>query len=317
MKEVWDLLHKESEAITTLIGNIEQDLENAAKLCIECNGRIIVTGLGKSGLIGRKIAATLASTGTPSFFIHAGEASHGDLGMVTEEDLVMIISKSGSTDEVIRLIPFFKRLGVKIIAICSDEHSLLAKNSDVLLNIRVTEEGEPFGLIPTTSAVVSCAVGDALAVLLMVRKNVKKEDFGHLHPAGNIGKLLTKVEKIMHSGKEIPVVPSTASFKEGLIEMTTKKLGVTLVTEEGKLLGIFTDGDIRRAIQNCGDDNIMNHKLIDYVTRSPKSITPGTLTEEAVYIMEKNKITSLPVVGDNDEIMGIVHLHDILQRKIV
>ncbi|MBN1755262.1 KpsF/GutQ family sugar-phosphate isomerase [bacterium] len=317
MKEVWELLNQEAEAIKALIGRIDEPLLKAAKLCLECEGRVIVTGLGKSGLIGRKIAATLASTGTPSFFLHATEASHGDLGMVTDKDLVIVISKSGSTDEVICLIPEFKRLGVKLIAVTAEPRSLLAENSEVVLNINVREEGEPYGLIPTTSAIVSLAVGDALAVLLMLRKNIRKEDFGKLHPAGNLGRLLTPVGKIMHTGTEIPIVSPDASIKEGILEMTSKKMGVTLICEDRLLLGIFTDGDIRRTIQNSGEDNIMKDKLIEHATCNPKSITSETLVEEAVYIMEKNKITSLPVLDSEKKLIGIVHLHDILQRKIL
>jgi len=316
--DVKKLLEHESKAILNIANTLGDELEKAAEMCYNCAGRVIVTGIGKSGIIGRKIAATLASVGTASYFVHSSEAAHGDLGVVTEDDIVIALSKSGRTEEVLCLIPQIKRLGVKLIVITADPGSPLAQQADLVLNIHIDDDSEPLGIIPTTSAVAMLAVGDALAVLLMKKRGFERAHLATVHPAGNIGRMLKPVSEIMHKGNEVPIVDENASLMTAIIEMTSKKLGVTLIARNGNILkGIFTDGDIRRTLQRNPDENILKCPIMRFATPNPKTIPPSTLVEHAIFVMEKNKITSLPVVDAENKILGIVHLHDLLQLKTV
>ncbi|MGB9562049.1 MAG: KpsF/GutQ family sugar-phosphate isomerase, partial [bacterium] len=260
----------------------------------------------------------LASIGIASYFVHAGEAAHGDLGIVTEDDVVIAFSKSGRTEELLCLIPQLKRLGVKLIVVTAEPQSPLAEQANLVVPIPVEKEGEPFGIIPTTSAVAMLAFGDAIAVHLMKMCGFDKNKLAVVHPAGNIGRMLKPVSEIMHKGDEIPIVDESATLIAAIIEMTSKKLGVTLIARNGdELVGIYTDGDIRRTLQRNPADNLLNRKVIEFATLNPKTIPPTTIVEEAIYIMEKNKITSLPVVSPDNKILGIVHLHDLIQLKTV
>ena len=315
-KAITDLLIAESDAIRALVGRIEDPLLEAAEICLSCRGRIIVTGMGKSGLIGRKIAATLASTGTASFFIHAAEALHGDLGTVTEDDCTVIISKSGNTAEVRELIPPLKRLGVKIIAITGEPKSPLGDEAEIVLDIGVSEEAEPIGMVPTTSTVTMLAVGDALAIALMVKRGFTREDFAAFHPAGNLGHLLRRVSEVMHTGDSIPVIAPDATVLEGIAAMSEGRLGHVVIAENGRCLAIFADGDLRRALQAHPHEDIVNLSLIEMATKNPITINPDAIVEEAIRIMETHKITAIPVINDG-RLVGIVHLHDLLESKVV
>ena len=318
-RTVENLLREEASAILSLIGRIDSTLDAASELIYSTKGRVIFIGLGKSGIVARKISATLSSTGTSSFFIHAAEAAHGDLGMVTENDTVVFVSKSGKTKEILRLIEPLKRLGVKIISITSDAESELAQMSDVHIDTGVKKEACPFGIIPTTSSVATLAVGDALTVSLILKKGITPERLALTHPAGNIGKMLTRVGELMHKGEDIPIVPKDAPLSEAIMEMTTKKLGHTLlVDKDEKLFGIFSDGDLRRTIQShIGEAKFLMKPISLFATLSPKSISGDVLAYEAVRIMEENKITGLPIVDKQNRVKGFVHLHDLLRAKVV
>ncbi|RKZ30308.1 hypothetical protein DRQ36_06020 [bacterium] len=315
-KAITDLLLAESDAIRALVGRIEAPLLKAADICLSCRGRIIVTGMGKSGLIGRKIAATLASTGTASFFIHAAEALHGDLGTVTEDDCAIVISKSGNTAEVKELIPPLKRLGVKIIAITGEPESPLGEEAEIILDIGVSEEAEPIGVVPTTSTVAMLAVGDALATALMVKRGFTKHDFAAFHPAGNLGHLLKRVSEVMHSGDTIPVISPGATVLEGIVAMSEGRLGHVIIAENEHCLAIFADGDLRRTLQAHPHENLVSMPLMEFATCEPKTIAPDAIVEEAIRIMETHKITALPVIEEG-RLVGIVHLHDLLESKVV
>ena len=316
IKIISELLQAESSAISNLIGTIEESIVEAVNLCSNCEGRVIVTGLGKSGLVGRKIAATLSSTGTSAIFIHAAEALHGDLGMICDSDCVIMISKSGQTPEILQLIPPLKRLGVKIIAITGNADSPVGKEADVVLNIGVSNEAEPIGIVPTTSTIVTMALGDALAVALMTRKGFTREDFALFHPAGNIGHLLKRVSEVMHTGESMPIVGPDATVMEGILEMSAKRLGHVAISADGVLLGIFSDGDLRRSLQAHPNEDIVSLPISSFATSKPLTIDSGALVEEAVRLMESKKITALPVLSDG-RLVGIVHLHDIHETRVV
>lgn len=311
------LLLSESRSISALVGRVEEPIIRAADICLDCNGRVIVIGLGKSGIIGRKIAATLASTGTSSFFVHAAEALHGDLGTITEHDCALMISKSGNTPEIVNLVPPLKRLGIKIISITNDPDSELAEESDVVLETSIDNDAEPFGLVPTSSAVATLAIGDALAVALMMKRGFTREDFAIVHPAGNIGHQLRRISEVMHAGESLPMVSLQASVLEGVVAMSTGRLGhVLLVDDSSGLRGIFSDGDLRRLLQAHPHEDIVSMKLIEFCTTEPVTIDPKAMVEEAVRLMEQKKITALPVV-EKDKLIGMVHLHDLLESKVV
>ena len=313
-----DLLELEAQAILRLREKLDGVIEELAELCYNCSGRIIVIGLGKSGIVGRKLAATLASVGTSSYFVHASEAAHGDLGIITPDDIVIALSKSGRTEEILTIIPSIKRLGIKLVVFTADAISPMAKEADLVIDIGVDSTEELFGFIPTASTIATMAAGDVLALLLMKKRGIDKRKFANFHPGGNLGKLLKPVGEIMHKGEEIPRVGREATLMEGLIEMSTKRLGVTLIVEnDNTLVGIYTDGDIRRTIQNNPDTRLFSEPLINYATLSPKCISPHKLVDEAILIMEKNKITSLPVLDEEKKVIGLVHLHDLLSIKVI
>lgn len=306
----------ETAAVRALATRIDADFVTACQLILACRGRAIVTGMGKSGHIANKIAATLASTGTPSFFVHPGEASHGDLGMITRDDLVIALSNSGETTEVTTLIPLLKRLGVPLIALTGAPDSLLARTADVHLDVSVAQEACPLGLAPTTSTTVALVMGDALAVALLEKRGFSAEDFAFSHPGGKLGRrLLLKVGDIMHGGPEFPRVTEATPLRDALLEMTQKGFGLTaVVTAEGELLGVFTDGDLRRAIDHRIDINVA--RVGEVMTRNCKTVSSEMLAAEALTVMEDNKITAL-VVTDARRPAGVVHMHDLLRAGVV
>jgi len=312
-----EVIRKEAKAVALLREKIDQAFVRAVELILECKGRVIVTGIGKSGIIGKKIAATLTSTGTASFFLHPTEGIHGDLGMVRKNDVVIAITKSGGTDEVYQLIPLFKRLGVPIITFTGDLNSPVAEKSDVVIDVSVDEEACPYNLIPTSSTTAALVMGDALAIALLEERRFSSEDFALLHPGGHLGrKLILKVSDIMHTGDQIPVVSQETDMKEVILEMTSKRLGTTtVVSQKGKLVGIFTDGDLRRLVERT--DEIFSLKAKQVMTRNPKTIDGDELAAKALNLMESYSITSLIITNGKREPIGIVHLHDILKAGVV
>ncbi|MCD6595190.1 KpsF/GutQ family sugar-phosphate isomerase [bacterium] len=309
------LLAHESQNIANLAGQIDA-ITDAARICSECDGRIIITGLGKSGAAARKIAATLTSIGSPAIFLHPTEALHGELGVLSANDVVICISKSGRTEELDILLGEFKRWGLPIIGITADENSPLEKKSDVIIILPTKSEGDPLGIIPTTSVVCSIAIGDAIACGIMQIKSITKQQFRANHPGGSLGRRLTKVSELMHTDDEIPFVSKNANLRDAIIEITEKKFGTTLIMDDEKLLGILTDGDVRRAIQCKDIDDPLDTNVVNFATLAPKTIPPDAIAEEALQIFEQNKITSI-VVMDNGKVVGFLHMHDILQRKII
>jgi arabinose-5-phosphate isomerase len=307
----------ERKAIASLEERIDASFVRACELIQDCTGRVIVMGMGKSGHIGRKIAATLASTGTPAFFVHPGEASHGDLGMITAKDVVIAISYSGSSAEIITLLPLFKRLGITIISMTGNPNSVLAQASNAHLDISVESEACPLDLAPTSSTTVTVVLGDALAVALLEARGFTAEDFAFSHPGGALGrKLLLRVTDVMHHGSEVPRVAPTTSIPRALSEMTSKGFGMTtVVSDSDQLLGIFTDGDLRRCLDN--GINISEAKIADVMTKSPRTIHKDTLAAEALKIMETRKITALVVEDDDRRPLGVLHMHDLLRAGLV
>jgi arabinose-5-phosphate isomerase len=319
LKRASDVLRIESDGILSMIERLDASFIRAVELLRDCDGKVVVTGLGKSGLICRKIAATLASTGTPAFFLHSGDGVHGDLGMVMKGDVILALSNSGETDEILKLVPHFKLNGIKLIVMTGNPESSLAKAGDVVLNVGV-KEACPLGLAPTASTTVALAMGDALAVVLLEEKGFKEEDFALRHPGGILGrKLLLRVEDLMHRGDQLPLVRHDTSVKEALFEITSKRLGVTGVTDAaGSLIGIITDGDLRRGLQRHGD-GILSKKTEELMTARPRTIAKDVLAARALAEMEENSqrpITSLFVVDAGRKPIGIIHLHDILKTGI-
>lgn len=310
------VLEIEAKEITKASQRLGQELIDAARLIQRCNGRLVVIGMGKSGLIGRKIAATLASLGTPSFFLHAAEGAHGDLGMVCREDVGLFISHSGKTQEVLKLLPFFSRLGAPIIAISGDSLSPLAKNADVFLDSGIEREADPLNLAPTSSTTVQLAIGDALAGMVTEMKNLQREDFALFHPAGSLGKmLLLRVQDVMAKGEQLPLVVSDASVRDALFEITSKGYGATIVVDKlGELVGIFTDGDLRRLMEKNGC-SCMEETIESVMTTSPKVIEPHKLAAEAVRSMEQNEISVIIAVEGNKPV-GIIHIHELLKAGV-
>lgn len=306
----------EISAIELLKTRLNADYEKACQIMLECKGRVVVTGMGKSGHIGNKIAATLASTGTPAFFVHPGEASHGDLGMITPEDVVLALSNSGTTAEVLTIVPLIKRMNAKLISMTGNPESALAKAAEVHLNVGVEREACPHDLAPTASTTVTLAMGDALAVSLLEARGFTAEDFAFSHPGGALGrKLLLKVNDIMAKGSEVPAVDNNVTIKDALFEMSAKGLGMTtILNNEGQLVGIFTDGDLRRCL-DIGHD--MNNTLITQImTKDCKSIDADLLAVEALNIMEENSISALAVVNKKLEPTGVIHMHQILKAGV-
>jgi arabinose-5-phosphate isomerase len=306
----------EVEAVGLLSSRVDQQFSIACETILACQGRVIVTGMGKSGHIGNKIAATLASTGTPAFFVHPGEASHGDLGMITKADVVIAISNSGNTNEIVTLLPLIARLGIPLISMTGDKHSQLAKAAGANLDVSVTIEACPLNLAPTTSTTVTLVMGDALAIALLEARGFNAEDFAFSHPSGALGrKLLLRVKDIMHEGDQIPVVTADKTLQDALIEMTQKGLGMTtIMSDDAKLVGIFTDGDLRRIIDLKVD--FATTSVSDVMSADPKTVPQNMLAAEALTIMEKASITAL-IVEEEDHITGVLHLHDILRAGVI
>lgn len=309
------VLEIEARAISALVDRLDQRFTDAVAVLARCEGKVVVTGMGKSGLIGQKIAATLASTGSPAFFLHPAEAIHGDLGMVTRGDTLLAISNSGETEEVVKLLPVLKRLNIPVVAMTGKLHSTLAKHCDVVLDVSVAEEACPLGLAPTASTTATLAMGDALAIALLEHRGFKAEDFALVHPGGTLGRrLLLKVSDVMHQGDAVPKVKATAPARDAILQMTGGKLGMTTVVNgAGRLIGVITDGDLRRALEQGKD--LRKAKAADLGTRSPKSIGPDALATAALELMERHSITSL-VVLERQRLVGVVHLHDLLKHGV-
>jgi arabinose-5-phosphate isomerase len=316
--EAKKVLRVEADAVLRMAERLGGEFERAAEILNQCRGRVIVTGMGKSGLVGKKIAATLASTGTPAFFLHPAEACHGDLGTVTGEDVILAISNSGETEEIIGLIPYLKRFDVKLISMTGKDVSTLSRASDVTLDIGVREEACPMGIVPTASTTAALAMGDALAVVLLTMKGFREEDFATFHPKGSLGKkLLIRVSDLMHSGDGVPMVRPETPMTETVIEMSSKRLGVTTVVDEGgRLNGVITDGDLRRGIEKWSN-KFFEMKAGEVMIKDPKTIQADALAAKALAVMERHSITSLVVPDGDGRLMGIIHLHDILRQGIV
>ena len=312
-----EILRLEARAIQELVQRIDQRFVRAIEILESCKGRVVVTGMGKSGLIGRKISATLASTGTPSLFLHPAEGVHGDLGMVSRSDVVIALSNSGETDELLKILPSFKRISIPLICLTGKVHSSLAKESEVVLDISVEKEAGPIGLVPTSSTIAMLAMGDALSIVLMEKRGLKQEDFAYFHPGGNLGRrLFLKVRDIWHEGDAIPLVDELTSIKEVIVVMTSKKLGMAIVSDsQGILIGVVTDGDLRRLLGHGKDPMLL--KAVEVMTSAPKVIGPDALAAQALQMMERHSITSLPVVDERKRVAGIIHLHDLLRAGVV
>ncbi|MFV1872238.1 MAG: KpsF/GutQ family sugar-phosphate isomerase [Oleiphilus sp.] len=307
----------ELAAISALANRIDQAFEDACELMKNCKGRVIVTGMGKSGHIANKIAATLASTGTPSFFVHPGEASHGDLGMITGNDVVLAISNSGNTAEITTILPLIKRMGAPLISMTGNKSSTLATQSNVHLDISIKEEACPLGLAPTSSTTATLVMGDALAVALLESKGFSETDFAFSHPGGTLGKkLLLTVSDIMHTGQRIPIVKEGTLLSEGLLEISNKGFGMTaVINEDNQLTGLFTDGDLRRAFDAKID--MLTTSIDQVMTTNCKTIQADILAAEALTIMEQNKITGLLVTNKDNEVSGILHMHDLIHAGVI
>jgi arabinose-5-phosphate isomerase len=310
------VLQTEAAAILALVDRLDGAFEQAVTLLLDCRGRVIVTGIGKSGIICQKIAATFASTATPAFFLHPAEAIHGDLGVLQADDVIVALSYSGETDELLRLLETIKRLGARLIAITGDCQSTLGKAADVTLDCRVSEEACPLNLVPTASTTAALALGDALAMTLLVAKGFKQEDFASLHPGGKLGKRLMRVDQLMHDGEQTPVVRMDTSMPDVIYEMSRKGLGMSCVVDDAHhLLGIITDGDLRRHMAN--GTNILNHRASEVMTRRPVTVSPQTLAPEALHVLEQRKITSIVVVDATNVVQGVVHLHDLWRTQMI
>ncbi len=311
------VLRVESEAIASLIDRLDARFEKSVELLHGCKGRVVVTGLGKSGLVGRKLAATFASTGTPALFLHTGEALHGDLGMLTAGDVMLAISSSGETAELIELLETVKRLGVPLLALTANPKSTLAQASNIVLDIAVKEEACSLNLAPTASTAAAMAMGDALAIALLERRGFNAEDFAALHPGGRLGNKLRRVESLMHSGENAPRVLPTTKMPDVIYEMSRKGLGLAAVTEpEGKLLGIITDGDLRRVMQKR-QENVLALSAADCMTKNPITLSPHEQAASALRVMEEKKITSLLITDPAGKLEGVLHIHDLWTLQLL
>jgi len=311
-----EVVRIEAEAVAALASKINESFDKAVEMIYACKGRVIITGMGKSGLVARKIVATMNSTGTAAVFLHPSDAVHGDLGMVRENDVVICISKSGDTEEICEIIPLLRRIGVKIISLIGSLNSYLGKESDLVLDISVKEEACPHDLAPTASTTATLVMGDALAVALLEKRNFTKEDFAMFHPGGNLGKqLLLKIEEIMVSGEAVPAVREEVSLSEAIFEMTSKRLGATCVVDnKGILTGIITDGDLRRLLGRT--NNVSNVKAREAMSVNPKTIRNNALAVVALEVMERFSITQLVVVNEEHRPVGMVHLHDLVKTGL-
>ncbi len=310
------ILETEAAALCIVAGRLDQNFEDACQLLLQCQGRVVVMGMGKSGHIGGKIASTLASTGTPAFFIHPGEASHGDIGMITPKDLILALSNSGETPEILTILPIVKRMGVKLIALTGHLNSTLGRLADIHLDVAVSKEACPLNLAPTSSTTVALAVGDALAVTLLGMRGFTRQDFARSHPGGVLGRrLLLYVNDIMHAGEEIPLVQSHEGLPEALLEMTSKGLGMTGVIKNGRLVGIFTDGDLRRGLSQNID--IYACTIEELMTTNPITATSDLLAAELVSLMRTHSINGLFVLDDLEQVTGAINMHDLIQAGVV
>ena len=307
----------EARAVHDLIGRLDGQFLAAVELILNCRGRVIVSGIGKSGHIARKIASTMASTGTPAYFVHPAEAIHGDLGMITRDDVLIALSNSGESAELLTIVPLIKREGAKLIALTGNADSALAKEADVHLNAGVSQEACPLNLAPTASTTAALALGDALAIALLDAKGFGPEDFARSHPGGSLGRrLLTHVRDVMRGGNEVPAVPVTASMREAILEMTRGRIGMTAVVDaERRMLGVFTDGDLRRSLDRLDDFHKAN--LTELMTRNPRTIGPDKLAVEAVQIMEEFKVNQLLVVDGDGKLVGALNMHDLFRAKVL
>ena len=304
------VLQTEAAAILALVDRLDERFERAVRMLRECRGRVIVTGMGKSGIICRKLAATLSSTGTAAFFLHPAEAIHGDLGVLQADDVVLALSYSGETEELLRLLETIKRLGARLIAMTGDETSTLAQAADVALDCRVSEEACPLNLVPTASTTASLALGDALAMSLLVAKGFRQEDFANLHPGGKIGKRLMRVEQLMHAGEHAPIVRIDAAMPDVIYEISSKGLGMAcVVSADGTLKGIITDGDLRRHMVSA--THLLERSAGEIMTTSPITVPPDTMAAAALHILEQRRITAVVVVDLGQHVLGVVHLHDL------
>jgi arabinose-5-phosphate isomerase len=309
------VLQTEAAAILSLIDRLGQSFEDALELLLDCRGRVIVTGMGKSGIICRKIAATLTSTGTAAFFLHSAEAIHGDLGVIQSDDVLIALSQSGETKELLRVLETVKRLGARLIAITGNGSSSLGEAADVVLDCGVSEEACPMNLVPTASTTAALALGDALALSLSVAKGFREEDLAHLHPGGTLGKRLLRVERLMHSGEETPSVESDTSMRDVIAEMSRKGFGMTCVVDDDRrLIGVITDGDLRRHMMRSG--GVRDRRARDVMTREPATVSPNTLAVEALHILERRRITSVVVIDGDRKVQGVVHLHDLWRTEM-
>ena len=316
MEVARNVIRMEAEAVRQLLYELNDDFLAAVDLIFNCKGRVIVTGLGKSGAIGRKIAATLASTGTSSYFLHASDGLHGDLGIVHRDDVVVCLSKSGNSDELFNLLPVFKRIGAPIISITANLESALARHSDVVLNIGTKEEACPHDLAPTTSTTAMLVMGDALAIALLEKRKFSKEDFAFLHPAGTLGRrLLLKVSDLMETGKRVPIVSPDATMKDAVLEMTSKR-GICVVTDDRrKIIGVITTGDLTRLVEKT--EHFFSIPVKEVMTRNPKIVLDSTLAYTTYKKMEQYRVIAMPVIDPEDKLVGIIHLHDIMRAEIV
>ena len=312
-----EVLTIEADAVRQLISRLDENFDRAVEAAYRTTGRVVIMGMGKPGLVGQKISATLSSTGTPSLFLHPAEAVHGDLGRVTKEDIVIAISNSGETDEVLRVLPLIKKIGARLIALTGNTKSTLAKHSDIVLDVGVKKEACPMGLAPTASTTATLAMGDALAVALIKRRGFKESDYAFFHPGGSLGKrLILKVEDIMRKGIENPIVDEDALVKDVLVKITSVRAGSASVVDKKKqLIGIFTDGDLRRNLES--DQNLALRKIKDVMTRSPKTITKEKLAAEALRILKENRIDEIPVVDDKNRPIGLIDVQDLLKAGLV
>lgn len=310
------VLENESDAIRALIDRLDDNFSKACEIILACEGRTIITGMGKSGHIGNKIAATLASTGTPSFFLHPGEASHGDLGMIKKGDVIIALSNSGETNEIVTLIPLIKRQQIPLISLTGNPASSLSKSADINIDVSIEKEACPLGLAPTTSTTTALAMGDALAIALLESRGFTADDFALAHPGGSLGRrLLLHVADIMHSGTSTPVVQLNTSLSDTLIEITEKGLGATAIVDDNKIVGFFTDGDVRRIVSRKLD--FTTTTVAEVMTQSFKTIQADCLAAEALQIMDSHKINALPVVDNDQNLLGILNMHDLLRAGVI
>lgn len=309
------VLQTEAAAIVGLVERIDDHFERAVRILLDCRGKVVVTGMGKSGIISHKIAATLASTGTPAIFLHPAEAFHGDLGVLQADDVIVALSYSGETEEIVRLLERIKRLGARLIALTGERSSTLGRAADVALDCRVSEEACPLNLVPTASTTAALALGDAMAMTLLVAKGFRQEDFANLHPGGKLGKRLMRADELMHRGADLPVVTVSTPMAEVIHTISSKALGMTSVVDgSGSLVGVITDGDLRRHMARGGD--VLRQTAADVMTGRPITIAPDTLAAEILLILEKRKITSVIVADDRRAPVGVVHVHDLWRTEM-